>query len=419
MNPFDGGDGYAISGGGKGKDGNHSLDSNQQQEDDHKTGNGNSNTFDDSDDESFQRADGTSVEHEHHDELTSTSSNLISDGRNNLSECNSEHDECKEQHLPNQPQSPVDSSLDGASTENDSSGNMSSKLADGDSNPFNDIERGGDVASSVTTDTSSQISSHKNTDAQYDSTSHDQSHEIDNDASHSRSVASRSQSDNSEDNYSDKGDIEEAVGDANGDKETEKHDMPQSSLFRDDITGDAVNSTLSGDTNQSEATIPLLQQHDEAETYWNKEDIGEAVAVFNERSKAYETKQEDVDNPKNESNSSAREQLIVRRSSIQRKKVKNRYCKACVMVTVVWSAMVILVAVALGMDWWGINERLDQTKSESLCTLCAENGGIGFNFTAYTLRPTRKLVTCFRQTSARKFSRGLCSIHTPRSWSHQ
>jgi hypothetical protein len=414
MNPFDGGDDYAISGGGKGNDGNHSLDSNQQlDQDDHKTGNGNGNPFDDNDDESFQRTDGTSVEHEHNDGFTSTSSNLISDGRNNMSESNSEHDECKEQHLPNQHQSP-DISFDGASTKIDSSENISSQLADNDNNSFDDIERGSDIASSVTTDTSSQISSHKNTDAQYDSTRHDQSHEIDNDASHSRSVASRSQSDNSEDNYSDIEDIEEAVGDANGDKETERHDMPQSSLFRDDLTGDAINSTLSGDTNQNEVTTLLLQQHDEAETYWNKEDIGEAVAVFNERSKAYETKQEDVDNPKNESNSSTREQIIVRRSSIPRKKVvKNRYCKACVMVTVVWSAMVILVAVALGMDWWGINERLDQTKSESLCTLCAENGGIGFNFSAYTLRPTREPSTSMSPASVRPPPENLAEVCAP------
>ena len=401
MNPFDDGDDYAISGGGKGKGGNHSLDSNQQQEVDCKTGNGNSNPFDDSDDESIQRADGTSVEHEHNYGFKSTSSNLISDCRNNLSERNSDHDECKEQHLPNQPQSP-DISFDGASTEINSSEN--SQLADDDNNPFNDIERGGDVASSVTTDTSSQISSHQNTDA-----SHDQSLEIDNDASHSRSAASRSHSDNSEDNYRDD---KEAVGDANGDKETEKHDMPQSSLFRDDITGDAVNSTLSDDANQSEVTTPLLQQHDEAETYWDKEDIGDAVSVFNERAMAYETKQ-DVANPKNESNSSAREQIIVRRSSIPRKKVKNRYCKACVMVTVVWGAMVILVAVALGMDWWGINERLDQTKSESLCTLCAANGGIGFNFSAYTLRPTRKPSASLSPASLRPPPEKLAEVCAP------
>ena len=62
----------------------------------------------------------------------------------------------------------------------------------------------------------------------------------------------------------------------------------------------------------------------------------------------------------------------VRRSSTPRQKVKNRYCKAAVMICVVWSTTVILISIVLGMDWF--NQGPDGYDTDNLCTLCGDNG---------------------------------------------
>eukprot|EP00985_Skeletonema_marinoi_P011424 scaffold5438_cov124-Skeletonema_marinoi.AAC.3 len=119
------------------------------------------------------------------------------------------------------------------------------------------------------------------------------------------------------------------------------------------------------------------------DSYWNKEGVREAVASFDAKV-AQEGVKQDVENPSAE-RSLTREPEVVS-SHVRRKKVKNRYFKACLMVTVVWAAMIILISVALGMDWVALH---DQTKPDSLCTLC-DGSGIGLNYSAFTLRPTRK-----------------------------
>ena len=162
--------------------------------------------------------------------------------------------------------------------------------------------------------------------------------------------------------------------------ENDRHDMPQSSL-RIGIS-DEANIPLSDETGGEGATTPLLQNEDDS--YWNKEAIREAVSSFDEKC-SQERMIQDVENPL--ADGSLTREPGMMRSSVRRKKVKHRYCKACVMVTVVWAAMIILVSVILGMDWLGVH--YDQTKSESLCTLCDRNSGIGLNYSAFAL-PTRK-----------------------------
>ena len=172
----------------------------------------------------------------------------------------------------------------------------------------------------------------------------------------------------------------EAMNDYNRDDENVRHNMPQSSLYIDE-PGESSNP-FSDETKEEGTTTPLFQT--KQETYWDKEDIRDAVDSFDARCtrEVDETKQ-DVENPLN---LPVREPNVMR-SSIRRKKVNHRYFKACVMVTFVWGAMIILVSVALGMDWWGVNNKLEQANSELLCTLCDGNRSYT---SAYTLRPTRK-----------------------------
>eukprot|EP00984_Skeletonema_dohrnii_P025787 scaffold14973_cov128-Skeletonema_dohrnii-CCMP3373.AAC.1 len=176
-----------------------------------------------------------------------------------------------------------------------------------------------------------------------------------------------------------KSDIEEAANEFNRDDENVRHNMPQSSLCID--KPDEASNPFSEETKAEETSTPLLQNDDDS--YWNKEGIREAVASFDAKV-AQEGVKQDVENPLAE-RSLTREPEVVR-SSVRRKKVKNRYFKACLMVIVVWAAMIILISVALGMDWVAVH---DQTKSDSLCTLC-DGSGIGLNYSAFTLRPTRK-----------------------------
>ncbi len=187
------------------------------------------------------------------------------------------------------------------------------------------------------------------------------------------------------DEHSNESDVKEAEISNNADDENVRQDMPQSKLFLDEQIESS--NPLPDETKEEETTTPLLQNKEDS--YWNKEGIRDAVASFDARCvQEVDEMKQDVENPVDE-RSLPRESKVMR-SSIRRKKVKNRYCKACVMVTLVWGTMIILLSIALGMDWMGVNERLDQTNSESLCTLCGENSGFGINFSAYTLRPTRK-----------------------------
>jgi len=174
-------------------------------------------------------------------------------------------------------------------------------------------------------------------------------------------------------------DIEGVANEFNRDDENVRHNMPQSSLCID--KPDEASNPFSEETKAEETTTPLLQNDDDS--YWNKEGIREAVASFDAKVEQEGVKQ-DVENPLVE-RSLTREPEVVR-SSVRRKKVKNRYFKACLMVTLVWAAMIILISVALGMDWVAVH---DQTKSDSLCTLC-DGSGIGLNYSAFSLRPTRK-----------------------------
>lgn len=172
----------------------------------------------------------------------------------------------------------------------------------------------------------------------------------------------------------DESDIKEDANKFDRDDENARHDMPQSSLHTNEL-GEA--SIESSDKIQGEETrTPLLQDDDDS--HWNKEDVKDAVVSFDAKCAREEIKQ-DVENPP------TAEPEVVARSSAIRKKVKNRYCKAFVMVTVVWTTMIILVSVALGKDWFGVH-----FDPESLCTLCDENGGIGSNYSAISRRPTRE-----------------------------
>ncbi|KAL7442635.1 hypothetical protein ACHAXM_011961 [Skeletonema potamos] len=195
------------------------------------------------------------------------------------------------------------------------------------------------------------------------------------------SVASDAKSQAGDDrcNKSDVNDAENANY-TNDDDEIVRQDLQQSKLFLDEQV--ETSNSLPDKTKEEETTTPLLQNGESV--YWNKEGITDAVASFDARC---EIKQ-DVENPVDES--LPREPEVMR-SSIRRKKVKNRHCKACVMVTVVWGASVILISIALGMDWLGVNIDGTSNSEESLCTLCAGNSWIGFNnVSVYTLQPTRK-----------------------------
>ena len=73
-----------------------------------------------------------------------------------------------------------------------------------------------------------------------------------------------------------------------------------------------------------------------------------------------------------------------------RKEVKRKYCKAAIMIAVVWSIMVVLVSITLGVDWWGVNERLDRKDDVDLCTLCGNGLEFVLNKTSFTDWPTRQ-----------------------------
>jgi len=56
----------------------------------------------------------------------------------------------------------------------------------------------------------------------------------------------------------------------------------------------------------------------------------------------------------------------------RRKRVKHRQVKAAIMMCTIWSITLILVSIALGLDWWGVNESMDRTEDETLCVLCGD-----------------------------------------------
>ena len=134
---------------------------------------------------------------------------------------------------------------------------------------------------------------------------------------------------------------------------------------------------------EEKETSPLFEETVE-KTYWDEDEIREAVASFDLKC-AQDVLESKVDV---EDQRTFSREYEVKRSSKRRKKVKHRYCKAFVMVTAVWAMMIILVSITLGIDWIGV--KIEKTESESLCTLCGENSGIDFNFSAVPLRPTRQ-----------------------------
>lgn len=69
-----------------------------------------------------------------------------------------------------------------------------------------------------------------------------------------------------------------------------------------------------------------------------------------------------------------------------RKEVKNKHCKATIMVCIVWSTTVTLISIALGMDWFNIGISPDE---EDLCTLCGENG-LDFPVDEMSVPPTHQ-----------------------------
>lgn len=61
------------------------------------------------------------------------------------------------------------------------------------------------------------------------------------------------------------------------------------------------------------------------------------------------------------------DKVIERTAPAPRHTVKHRHCKAAAMVCVVWSVTVMLISMALGLDWFAAGP-------PDLCTLCGENG---------------------------------------------
>ena len=72
-----------------------------------------------------------------------------------------------------------------------------------------------------------------------------------------------------------------------------------------------------------------------------------------------------------------------------RKRVKHKYCKAAIMILIIWGITIVAISFILGMDsWWGASEQIYGTDGDDLCTLCGENG---LNFDEITLmEPTKQ-----------------------------
>mmetsp|Transcript_36346 Transcript_36346/g.66811 ORF Transcript_36346/g.66811 Transcript_36346/m.66811 type:complete len:675 (+) Transcript_36346:99-2123(+) len=128
-------------------------------------------------------------------------------------------------------------------------------------------------------------------------------------------------------------------------------------------------------------------------------DIGEEINGFSEtgnniqlhgiylRENVASVDEENINiNPKVGSNAATVQQT--KSNTPSRKKVKNRHCKAAIMVCVVWSITVTLISIALGMDWF--NEGLYTSDDDAnLCTLCGDNG-LDFIFDKTSMLPTRQ-----------------------------